>query len=65
MSKIIHNPLFSGCILAFFLSSNQKYKVQIMEQTHTTLNCSYRWTHTNFSTFHAIQILTMIVKNLM
>jgi hypothetical protein len=22
-----------------------------------TLNCANRWTHTNFSTFHAIQIL--------
>jgi hypothetical protein len=28
-----------------------------------TLNCAFRWTHTNFLTFHAIQILTMIVKN--
>jgi hypothetical protein len=28
-----------------------------------TLNYVYRWTHTNFSTFHAIQILIVIVKN--
>jgi hypothetical protein len=31
----------------------------------STLNCSNRWTHTNFSTFHAIQILIVIVKKLM
>jgi hypothetical protein len=30
-----------------------------------TLNCAFRWTHTNFSTFHAIQILIVIVKKLM
>jgi hypothetical protein len=30
-----------------------------------TLNYVNRWTHTNFSTFHAIQILTVIVKKLM
>jgi hypothetical protein len=29
-----------------------------------TLNCSNRWTHTNFSTFHAIQIQTVTVKKL-
>jgi hypothetical protein len=29
----------------------------------STLNS--RWTHTNFLTFHAIQILTVIVKKLM
>jgi hypothetical protein len=32
-------------------------------EEHTTLNYVDRWTHTNFSTFHAIQILTVIVKN--
>jgi hypothetical protein len=32
---------------------------------HSTLNCANRWTHTNFSTFHAIQILTVRVKKLM
>jgi hypothetical protein len=31
---------------------------------HSTLNCANRWTHTNFSTFHAIQILTVIIKKL-
>jgi hypothetical protein len=30
-----------------------------------TLICAFRWTHTNFSTFHTIQILTVIVKKLM
>jgi hypothetical protein len=29
------------------------------------LNYAFRWTYTNFSTFHAIQILNVIVKNLM
>jgi hypothetical protein len=32
---------------------------------HSTLNCGFRWTHTNFSIFHAIQVLTMIVKKMM
>jgi hypothetical protein len=32
---------------------------------YATLNLSNRWTHTNFLTFHAIQILIVIVKNLM
>jgi hypothetical protein len=35
------------------------------EVLHTTLNFSHRRTHTNFSTFQAIQILTVIVKKLM
>jgi hypothetical protein len=37
----------------------------ILSDLYPTLNYVNRWTHTNFSTFHAIQILTMIVKNLM
>jgi hypothetical protein len=28
-------------------------------------NCANRWTNTNFLTFHAIQILIVIVKKLM
>jgi hypothetical protein len=34
-------------------------------QLWATLNCAFRWTHTNLSTFHAIQILIVIVKKLM
>jgi hypothetical protein len=32
---------------------------------HSTLNCAFRWTNTNFSIFHAIQVLIMIVKKMM
>jgi hypothetical protein len=32
---------------------------------NTKQNFSSRWTHTNFSTFHTIQILTVIVNKLM
>jgi hypothetical protein len=28
-------------------------------------SCAFRWTHANFSAFHAIQIFTVIVKELM
>jgi hypothetical protein len=32
---------------------------------HSTLNCAFRWTNTNFSIFHAIQVLIVIVKKMM
>ena len=31
----------------------------------STLDCAFKWTHTNFLTIHAIQILIVIAKNLM
>ena len=43
--------------------------IVVFEEGHSnfgsTLNCLNRWTHTNFSTFHAIQILIVILKKLM
>jgi hypothetical protein len=32
---------------------------------YCTLNLAFRWTHINFLTFHAIQILIVIVKELL
>jgi hypothetical protein len=32
---------------------------------HFTLNCAFRWTNTNFSIFHAIQVLIVIIKKMM
>ena len=39
--------------------------LELPPSKEATLNCAFRWTHTNFSTFHTIQILTEIVKKLM
>jgi hypothetical protein len=36
-------------------------KIKIL---HSTLNCAFRWIRANFSTFHTIQILIVIVKKL-
>jgi hypothetical protein len=32
---------------------------------HSTLNCAFRWTNTNFSIFPPIQVLIVIVKKMM
>jgi hypothetical protein len=42
----------------------QDHHYDLVTFKYATLNCANRWTHSNFLTFHAVQILTVIVKNL-
>jgi hypothetical protein len=41
------------------------YAPESLQYHYPTLNYAFRWTHANFSTFHAIQILIVIIKKLM